>query len=99
MPVRVLVGTEKGAFICSAGADRRGWKVEGPVFKGWKVTAFGRSPAGRYFAATGSQVYGAALHANTDLEQWRQIEKGPAYPEGGERKLNQIWTLHSSHGR
>jgi photosystem II stability/assembly factor-like uncharacterized protein len=99
MRVRVIVGTEKGAFLCTAGADRRRWEVEGPVFKGWKVTATGRSPSGRYFMATGSQVYGAAIHTSTDLKKWRQIEKGPSYPEGGDRKLNQIWTIHCGPGR
>lgn len=94
MRVRVIVGTEKGAFLCSAGSDRRRWELEGPVFKGWKVTATDRSPSGRYFMATASQVYGVALHTSSDLHKWRQLEKGPAYPEGGDRKLNQIWTLH-----
>ncbi len=99
MRVRVIVGTEKGAFVCSTDAERRQWQVDGPVFKGWRVTASGRSPSGRYFMATGSQVYGTALHVGTDLKNWRQIEKGPAYPEGGDRKLNQIWTLHCRPGR
>jgi hypothetical protein len=99
MGVRVFVGTEKGAFLCSAGADRRKWEIEGPIFKGWKVTASGRSPSGRYFMATGSQVYGAALHTSPDLRNWSQIEKGPAYPEGGDRKLNQIWTLNCRKDR
>jgi hypothetical protein len=99
MNVRVIVGTEKGAFLCSSDADRRRWEVEGPLFKGWKVTATGRSPSGRYLAATASQVYGAALHTGTDLKNWRQIEKGPAYPEGGDLKLNQIWTIHCQQDR
>lgn len=99
MRVVVIVGTEKGAFLCTSGAERRDWQIEGLLFKGWKVTATGRSPSGRYFAATASQVYGAALHTGTDLGSWRQIENGPAYPEGGQRKLNQIWTIHCGSSR
>jgi hypothetical protein len=99
MRVRVMVGTEKGAFLCSSDAERRRWEIEGPLFKGWKVTATGRSPSGRYFAATASQVYGPALHAGTNLTDWKQIEKGPAYPEGGDHKLNQIWTIHTRPDR
>lgn len=65
--VRVLVGTEKGAFVFSSDRARRSWQVEGPLFKGWKVTASARSASGRYFLATASQVYGAALHVGEDF--------------------------------
>ena len=99
MGVVVIVGTEKGAFVCRSGPDRQRWDIEGPLFKGWKVTASGRSPSGRYLLATTSQVYGAALHVSPDLQTWRQIDKGPAYPEGGERKLNQIWTFRCGSTR
>ena len=99
MRIVAVVGTEKGAFLCTSDRGRRNWNVEGPIFKGWKVTATARSPSGRYFVATGSQVYGAALHVSTDLKTWRQMEHGPAYPEGGDRKLNQIWKLHTGADR
>jgi len=98
MGITLLVGTEKGAFVCGS-RDRRTWRVEGPLFKGWKVTASARTPSGRYLVATASQVYGAALHASTDLEEWHQIEKGPAYAEGGDRKMNQIWTFAAAGKR
>jgi photosystem II stability/assembly factor-like uncharacterized protein len=97
--VLVIVGTEKGAFLCRAAQDRRSWTVEGPLFKGWKCTASGRSPSGRYFVGTTSQVYGAAIQYSTDLQNWRQIDKGPAYPEGGPRKMNQIWTFRTGKDR
>jgi photosystem II stability/assembly factor-like uncharacterized protein len=97
--VRVLVGTEKGAFVFSSDRARRSWQVEGPLFKGWKVTASARSASGRYFLATASQVYGAALHVGEDFKNWSQIEQGPAYPEGGDHKLNQIWTLFQAPDR
>ena len=93
MRVVTLIGTEKGAFLCRSNGDRRNWTIEGPIFKGWRVTASARTPGGRYLLATASQVYGPALHVSTDLENWKQIERGPAYPEGSDRKLNQIWTL------
>jgi photosystem II stability/assembly factor-like uncharacterized protein len=99
MGVLVIVGTEKGAFLCRSSQDRMKWDIEGPLFKGWKVTASGRSASGRVFLATTSQVYGPALHTSTDLTAWRQIEKGPAYPPGGDRKLNQIWTIRCGSSR
>ncbi|HEX6211452.1 MAG TPA: exo-alpha-sialidase [Methylomirabilota bacterium] len=93
MRVVTLVGTEKGAFLCKSDADRREWTIEGPIFKGWRVTASARTPAGRYLLATASQVYGPGLHSSQDLETWKPVERAPTYPEGGDRKLNQIWTL------
>jgi hypothetical protein len=93
MGVLVVVGTLKGAFLFRSNEDRSDWSVEGPLFKGWKVTAFARAEDGEYLAATASDVYGPAIHRSRDLVEWSQIEAGPAWPEGGERKLNQIWTL------
>jgi photosystem II stability/assembly factor-like uncharacterized protein len=100
MRIVVIAGTEKGAFLCTSNGERRDWRIEGPLFKGWRVTASGRSPkSGRYFLATASQVYGPAIHTGTDLVNWHQIEKAPAYPEKGERKLNQIWTITCTDSR
>jgi hypothetical protein len=99
MGVTVVVGTEKGAFVCRSTRERRRWEIDDPLFKGWKVTASARSATGRYFLASTSQVYGAALHVSSDLKTWQQIENGPAYPAGGERKLNQIWTIRCGEGR
>ncbi|MHC4134576.1 MAG: sialidase family protein [Planctomycetota bacterium] len=98
MSVTLIVGTGKGAFVCRS-QDRATWRIDGPHFKGWKATASTRTASGRYLVATASRVYGAALHASPDLKAWEQIENGPAYPEGGDKKLNQIWTLLSAGDR
>ncbi len=92
MGVTALVGTDKAGFLMRSD-DRRSWRIEEPLFKGWKVTASARDAGGRFFAATASQVYGPAIHVSDDLKSWRQIEKGPAWPKGSDRKLNQIWTI------
>jgi len=96
MGVRVIVGTQKGGFICESDARRGEWRVKEPLFKGWKVTASARTNGGRFIVATASQVYGAALQvSDDDGATWRQVEHGPAYPDGHERdKMNQVWTLH-----
>ena len=92
MAVTAIVGTSKAAFLLRGDDARREWKIEGPLFKGWKVTATTRDQAGRYFAATASDVYGPALHVSEDLKSWRQLENGPAWSKD-DRKLTQIWTL------
>jgi photosystem II stability/assembly factor-like uncharacterized protein len=93
MGVMLLAGTDRAAFLYRSDAGRKSWTLEGPLFKGWKVTASARDPRGTYYAATASQVYGPALHRSDDLVEWRQIENGPAWPRERGRKLNQVWTI------
>ncbi len=93
MGMAVAVGTEKGAFLLRSADTRVDWDLTGPFFEGWKVTAFGEAGDGSYLLATASNWFGAALHRSTDLDRWVQIVAGPAWPKGGDRRLNQIWTL------
>ena len=86
MSVRLLVGTAKGGFWVTSG-DRREWKVDGPFFKGWKVTAGLRRESGDFVVAVASDVYGPAVFLSHDGEEWQQVEDGPAYPDGGDRRL------------
>ena len=46
MQVEVFVGTEKGAFVFRSDRQRKSWQIEGPLFKGWKVTAVRRVDGG-----------------------------------------------------
>ena len=96
MGVLLIVGTEKGAFLFRSDEGRARWAIEGPVFKGWKVTTAARDGQGRYFLGVASWVYGATIQVSDDLEKWRQVSGGPGYPQGGKRKLNQIWKIHPS---
>jgi photosystem II stability/assembly factor-like uncharacterized protein len=86
------VGTVKGAFLLRSD-DRVSWRVDEPILKGWAVTTFGRAPSGDHLLAVGSNWFGAAIHRSADLVSWEQIVDGPAWPEGGDRKLNNIWTI------
>jgi len=91
MTTVVIVGTPKGAFVLRS-EDRAQWTVSEPLFKGWKVTAAARR-GGRWLLATASYVYGAAIQVSEDLEAWRQVERGPAWPEAGDRELKEIWKI------
>lgn len=66
--VRLLVGTRKGGFIISAGADRRRWEVAGPFFEGWEVFHVQASSADpdRPYASAWTAWYGQAVHRSTD---------------------------------
>src|SRR5207237_9846347 len=88
---KAILGTLKAGVRL----DTQTARLEGPFFKGWKVTAALRAPAGTTYVATASDVYGAAIHASEDLARWRQIEHGPAYSKESGRKLQQVWKLVS----
>ena len=95
MGIHAIVGTAKGGFVLRGNDARNDWTLDGPLFKGWKVTAATRDAGGRWYVGTSSDVYGPALHlSDDDGATWRQVERGPAWPEGTEdRKLKQIWTI------
>jgi hypothetical protein len=42
--VRVLVGTKKGAFICTSDAGRSKWTVSPPLLAGWEIYHVKGSP-------------------------------------------------------
>ena len=87
----LAVGTAKGGWLLRSD-DRSGWTVEGPMFPGWEVTAFGRAADGTHLAATGSGWFGPGIHRSEDLVTWTQVEKGPDYGDSGPA-LQQIWTF------
>lgn len=89
--VTIGVGTEKGAFFLRS--DGSHWDVEGPVLAGWRVTTFRRSPSGTYLFGASSDWFGASIHRSADLASWNQVVDGPAWPEGGDRKLKNVWTI------
>ncbi len=98
MGVVVVVGTAKGAFILRSNKDRKSWEIEGPLFKGWKVTTAARDADGTYLFGTASDVYGAAIQKSKDLKTWRQVSAGPAYAEGGKHTLTQVWKIVPHNG-
>ena len=62
--VLLIVGTVKGAFLCSSDAERRRWSVEGPRIRGWEVTSISVDQRRELilYAGVTSAVYGATLH-------------------------------------
>lgn len=89
---RFAVGTEKGAYVVESTDGM--WSVSGPIFPGWKVTAFGQAPDGTHLAAVGSNWFGVGVQRSADFTEWDQTEEPPSWPGDLERKMNQIWTFH-----
>jgi len=93
----IAVGTEKGGYLVKGSGDE--WEVTGPLFPGWKVSAFGQAPDGTHLAAVGSNWFGVGIHRSRDLADWEQTDEPPAWPEESGRKMEQIWTFHVDAGR
>ncbi|MBK6767605.1 MAG: exo-alpha-sialidase [Ardenticatenales bacterium] len=66
--VRVLVGTKKGAFICTSDAARRDWKIDGPHFGGWEIYHVKGSPVdqNRLYASQSSSWFGQVIQRSDD---------------------------------
>ena len=66
--VRLLVGTQKGAFILTADGKREHWEVSGPHFGGWEIFHLKGSPVNtnRIYAAQSSGWFGQVIHRSDD---------------------------------
>jgi BNR/Asp-box repeat len=95
--MKLAVGTEKGAYLLDESAGR--WNVSGPMFPGWKVSAFGQAPDGTHLAAVGSNWFGVGIHRSKDFESWQQTDSPPVWPEETERKMEQVWTFYTNGDR
>lgn len=94
---RIAVGTEKGGYLLEGSGNV--WSVSGPIFPGWKVSAFGTAPDGAHLAAVGSNWFGIGIHRSSDFESWQQTDTPPAWPDGSDRKMEQVWTFYSNGPR
>ena len=80
--VRVLVGTRKGAFVLSADAGRKNWKVDGPYFEGWEIYHLKGSPADpdRLYASQSSGWFGQVMQRSKDAgKTWEAVGNQFAY--------------------
>jgi photosystem II stability/assembly factor-like uncharacterized protein len=80
--VRVLVGTQKGAFVLTSDGRREGWEVSGPHFGGWEVYHVVGSPAdpGRLYASQSSGWFGQVIQRSDDGgRSWRPAGNDFAY--------------------
>lgn len=66
--IRLLVGTNKGAFILTADGRRRNWKVNGPHFAGWEIYHMKGSPVDpdRIYVSQSSGWFGQIIQRSDD---------------------------------
>ncbi len=66
--VRLLIGTQKGAFIATSDGRRRDWTITGPLFGGWEMYHLAGSPADpdRLYASQSSGWFGQVIQRSDD---------------------------------
>ena len=95
--IRVLVGTKKGAFICTADGKRQNWEISGPHFAGWEMYHVKGSAAdpNRIYASQSSGWFGQIIQRSDDGgKTWNtpgsspEDLKGPeGFPKGESNKF------------
>lgn len=81
--VRVLVGTKKGAFLCSSDAGRSKWDISGPHFAGWEIYHMKGSPVdpNRIYVSQTSGWFGQIIQRSDDGGRtWFQPGTKPSDP-------------------
>ena len=86
--IRVLVGTQKGAFILSADGNRQNWQVSGPDFGGWEI-----------FHVKGSLVDPNRIYLSQFTEWFRQTIQPKWQPGAGGLCLHTILLDPTDPGR
>jgi len=74
--VRVLVGTQKGAFVLSSEGRRGDWQVSGPHFGGWEVYHVTGTPGDpdRLYASQSTGWFGQIIQRSDDGgASWRPM--------------------------
>ncbi|MGH9072385.1 MAG: WD40/YVTN/BNR-like repeat-containing protein, partial [Acidimicrobiales bacterium] len=74
--VRLLIGTQKGAFTATSDGTRQGWALSGPLFGGWEVYHVAGSPVepDRLYASQSSGWFGQILQRSDDGGvSWRAV--------------------------
>jgi photosystem II stability/assembly factor-like uncharacterized protein len=81
----LLVGTRKGAFVLDSDAERRDWRLRGPLCEAWPVFhAIADTRSGALYAAAASEWHGTVVWRSADLgETWQQSGEGLTYGEDG----------------
>ena len=70
--ITLIVGTTKGAFLITADAERRDWRLSGPFCDGWPINhAAGDPESGALWVAGGGDWNGAGV--------WRSLDGGATW--------------------
>lgn len=97
MPVRLLVGTKKGAFIYTSDEKRQHWEISEPIMAGWSVSHMAvdarREPA-RLYAGASHWAWGPSIARSDDGgATWEQRSPGLAFPKDMGIAMQAVWNV------
>ena len=98
--IALLVGTRKGGFVLSSGAERKHWELSEVHCRGGDVyhIAYDGRNGGTVYSAVNYTIWGAEIHISHDLgETWTTAETPPKFTDRDGKTLNKIW--HVKPGR
>ena len=98
--IALLVGTRKGGFVLSSGAERKHWELSEVHCRGGDVYHFVQDARNgvAVYAAVNYMIWGAEIHISHDLgETWTTAETPPKFTDRDGKTLNKIW--HVEPGR
>jgi photosystem II stability/assembly factor-like uncharacterized protein len=94
--VAILVGTEKGGYILRAGAPRKRWQREGPLFAGEPVFHMAFDPRdGSFWAACNLSWGGPKIRVSRDLGKTWKVTSNPAFPEASGQTFKRVWHVEA----
>ena len=78
--VRVLVGTKKGAFVCTSDGKREKWQISGPHFAGWEIYHIKGSSVdpNRIYCSQSSGWFGQIMQRSNDGGKTWEMPGTPA---------------------
>lgn len=93
--VMLMIGTRKGGFIATAGADRTAWTLEGPFLKGSEVHFVTYLPRTETLVATvKSWWFGPGIRLSADRgANWIEPERGIRFDESRGKSVERIWMV------
>ncbi|QHQ35608.1 WD40/YVTN/BNR-like repeat-containing protein [Algicella marina] len=96
MGVKILLGTNKGAFFLQSDAPREDWAIHGPFCDHWPINHVAGDGNGRIYAAGGSEWHG--------LDVWRTDDFGKSWARSGKgidiegETIDRVWSLACTAG-
>lgn len=86
-PVRLLIGTKKGAWTLTSDPKRRTWTLSEPIYFGHIVFHFvqdPRDPRRMVIAARAGHLGPTLYVSGNGGRKWKESTRPPAFPKGGE---------------
>lgn len=91
----LLVGTAKGAFVCSSADGRRTWKFSGPHFKGNSIYHMAYdSRNGMVLASVNDNHWGPSVARSLDEgATWEISKTPPRFPKASGLSVSRVWHI------